>query len=289
MAIGTGTMLALGGGALLGGLAGSQAKKSKQSSTSSINLGAADDLELQGERISGQQLTDLEGLVGAGPGIGAVRGANEANNDLASMLQQYASGGFMPTQQDIGNANQFTQSMFAPQQMQLNQQFEDQKQQQARLAAQLGRPINDPVLQNKMMQTQAREQAMLGAQQTAFSAQQAQNMPLQRLGFQQDLAGLQSGLATQAMANRQALLNMGNTVQQQGRQFRLNTATRTNSQSTSSGGGVGGAISGALAGAGMGMQAYNSFANMRPQQPSMYGLQTGGTTGNNLFATGMVA
>ena len=292
MAIATGTALAMGGAALLGGIAGSQDQETSSSQTSRIRLREASELENTGERYTLEQLEGLRGIVGAGPGRGDVLAAGRANEQFAQLLQGGISNGFMPNQQDIGNANQFAQAMFAPQQTQLNQQFEDARVQQQRMAAQLGRPINDPVLQNKLMQTQAREQAMLGSQQTAFAAQQAQQMMGQRFQGAQDLATLRSGLASQAFSNRAALLGMGSQIQAQGQNFRLASADRTVSGTQTQHANAGSMIGGALAGAGTVAGFGNMFGGgqQKTATPSIYGLQTGGQTGQyNALSTGFLA
>lgn len=210
--------------------------------TSSVSLSPASSQEQLGGKITEEQLKQLQALVAAGPGKESVNASNSANQSLADLLKSFSQGNFLPNAQDQANAQQFTNASFAPQQESLKQLFSDQTTEANRLAAQLGRDINDPVLRAKLATGQAREQALLDSQKTAFSAQTAQNMPLQRLGFTSDLANLQSSLANQAFSNRQTLLNLGNTVQQQGQNFRLQTATRTTNQNTDNGilGAVGG-------------------------------------------------
>lgn len=105
-------------------------------------------------------------------------------------------------------------------------------------------------MMNKLMQERTRQQQQLGAQMGSFQAQQAQAAPMQRLEFANQLSGVQGGLASQAMANRQALFGLGSQLKQQEQQFRLGTASRTSSQT--SGGGAAGAINGAIAGMGTG-------------------------------------
>lgn len=263
MALGTAATLGvMGGAALLGGLAGASNNKSTQSQTSRVKLGEASGLENLGADVTEDQLKQLQNLVSAGPGQSAMEDANFANNQFAQMLQGGIDNGFVPGQSDISNANQFAQAMFSPQQTMLNQQFEDAQTQQARLAVQLGRPVNDPVLQNKLMQTQAREQQLLGSQQTAFAAQQAQNFMGQRFQGAQDLASLRSGLASQAMSNRSALLGLGSQIQQQGQNFRLNTAGRTTTGTNVQHANFGTVAGGALAGAGLGLGAVGKFGGL---------------------------
>lgn len=217
--------------------------------TSKRILGAADGLETLGGNITSEQLKQLQGLVGAGANQSDVANAATSQRDLAALLKQFAQSGAVPTQQDLSTAQSFTNSMFAPQQEAMRQGFSDQLTQSNRDAAMLGRDINDPILRAKLAQSQGREQAMLDAQKTSMFAQQAQQAPLQRLGFANDLANVYSSLSNQAFSNRQALLSLGNTVQQQGRAFRSNNATVTSNQNTDTGllgaiGGVAGAVGG---------------------------------------------
>lgn len=257
-------------GAAIGGLAGSMG--SNQNQTSTVQMEAAGELEKQGYKIQQDQISELEKLVNLGPGAQAITNANSANTSFADMLKSYSQGGFMPNQQQVGQANQFAGQVFAPQYEQMRQQFDDQRVQGSRAAARMGRGAADPVLLNKMMQEQSRQQRMLDAQQGSFSAQYAQQMPQQQLGYAQQLAQFQGGLASQAMANRQALFSMGNNVQQFQANFRNATATRTNAQS--GGGGLGGALTGALAGAGMGMQAQKLWQGMNFGSDSFAGMNS---------------
>jgi hypothetical protein len=78
------------------------------------------------------------------------------------------------------------------------------------------------------------------------------------------------------MANRQALMSMGQSIQGNERQFRLGTATRTTNQEQSSGGGLGGAISGAIGGMSMAGGLMNMFG----------GGSGGGGMGSNPFGIG---
>jgi hypothetical protein len=167
----------------------------------------------------------------------------------------------MPGQQDMATANQFATQMFAPQQMALQQSFVDQGIQNNQLAARLGRPGNDPILAAKLADSQTRQMGMLNAQQGQWAQQYAMDLPMQRLGFQQQMAQVQGGLASQALANRQALLSVGQNIQGAERNFRMGTATHFGN--SSSGGGLKGAITGGIAGASSGAQTYAMF-NQNP-------------------------
>jgi hypothetical protein len=173
------------------------------------------------------------------------------------MLGQFSQGGFMPTEQDWGTARQFASQQMQPQQAALSQLFEDEEQKRRRMAALRGRGAVDPVAMARMAQARAGQQLQLSAQEGAATSQFAQQLPGQRLGFAQQMAQVQGGLATQAMQNRQALLSAGQAIRGQEQQFRLGSATRTTSEK--SGGGFGGALGGALAGMGSASRLMSMF------------------------------
>jgi hypothetical protein len=256
------------GGALLGGLAGAQG----QSSRTSRILPTASAFENQLNKDVEGQWKSFQELLNAGPGQEYMGQSVEAQNDLASLLKQFANGGFMPGQQDISQANSLAQSLFAPQQTAMQQAFQDQQVMGQRAAAKLGRGAADPVLMNKLAQEQTRQQQMLQSQMGSYATQYAQQMPQMRLGYQQDFTNVKMGLASQAMANRQALLSMGNNMLGNERNFRLGAS----SQETKSGGGLAGMISGALGGLGTGLGAANMMSGF--SMPSFGGGGAGGAT-----------
>lgn len=249
MALGTAGMIGLGA---VSALAGGQG----DSSSVKMNAGPASAIEQAFNAFAPSQLNTMNALVNAGPGIEQQIAANRANRDLAGLLGQFAKGGFLPGESDWATANQFAQQAFNPQQVSINQQYQQQQQQAAQLASRLGRPVNDPIIQAKLAQERMQAQERLGASQGAFASQYAQGLPMQRLGFQGQLANLQSGLASQAMANRQALLSLGSQLKGQDMQYRLATATRTQE----SGGGLAGMIQGGIAGLGAGANLMNMFS-----------------------------
>jgi len=247
-------------GAALGFLAGSQ----KQGQSQSVQLAPPSASELAGEQAVVSNLPILQQLINAGANQQDVTAGLGAQRGLGDLLAQYAQGGFLPSQQDFATAQGFATSAFAPQQTAINQQFEQQQQRVAQLSAQLGRPVNDPILQAKLSQERMQAQERLGAQQSAFVSDFAQNLPMQRLQFTGQLADVRSQLASQAMANRQALIGLGSQLQSQGQQFRAGTASR----SVEGGGGLLGGITGALGGASSFMQLGNLFNSGAPS-PSM--------------------
>lgn len=254
-------------GAVLGGLAGAQGSKQSTtgSTTSTVRLRNIADLnkgrsalETAGDDASLAQFNQLAGLVTAGPNQTVVSDAMAWDQNFGAQLQSMLNG---PTGAQVGQANQFAQDIFAPQQLAMQQGFQDQGVQANRLAARLGRAGNDPILRAKLAQEQTRQSAMLNSQQGSFAAQYAQQMPQQFMQMGSALSNLKNGLATQAFQNRQALLTLGQQLTQGERNYRLNTATRTGDSTsvTSGGGGMAGAIGGAMAGAGGAMDLMGKF------------------------------
>lgn len=267
----------------LGALTGSQADQG--TSTSGRRLAPASAQEIAGGKASEAGLAQFQTQVGLGPGDTQVQQAQLSNKSLQDMLAKYSKGGYAPSESDISSAGKFAADMFAPQQLAMQQGYAGQQQKAAQLAAQMGRPINDPIIQSKLAQEQMQGQERLGAAQGAFASQYAQQQPMQRLGFTSQLADVNNSLASQAMANRQALFSMGNQVQTQQQNFRLNSAEQYGS--TSSGGGLKGALTGGIAGFGAGAAIGNMFGggaaaaganspmgqpNVGPQMPSGGGM-----------------
>lgn len=258
-------------GAALGFLAGSQ----KQGQSQSVQLAPPSASELAGEQAVVSNLPILQQLINAGANQQDVTAGLGAQRSLGDLLAQYAQGGFLPSQQDFTTAQGFATSAFAPQQTAINQQFEQQQQRVAQLSAQLGRPVNDPILQAKLSQERMQAQERLGAQQSAFVSDFAQNLPMQRLQFTGQLADVRSQLASQAMANRQALIGLGSQLQAQGQQFRAGTASR----SVEGGGGLLGGITGALGGVSSFMKLGKLFAEAPSDEPDEPPSSPGGGTG----------
>jgi len=252
-------------GGLLGAIAGSQ--KDQSSSTAGVNVAPASSSELAAHRGISSAFGSLQGMVNAGANQMDVANATQSSRGLAQMLQQYSQGGFLPSESDWGTARQFATNAFQPQQVAMQQAFQQQNQRAAQLASQLGRPVNDPIIQSRLAQEQMQGSERLGAAQSAYASEYAQNLPMQRLGFAGELANVQNALASQAMANRQALIGLGSQIQGQERDWRLQTATRYGSGT--SGGGLKGAISGAIGGVGAGLGAMNTFSEYQLNQTKM--------------------
>lgn len=231
--------------------------KTDQSSTTRVNLRNMDQLN-QGEGELSQtareaqlgQFQDLQGLLtrgGTEQAGGDIDAARQSQMDLLQALRG-AQGG--PTAQNVAQGQAFARDIFAPQQEALNQNFEQSETETARLAARLGRSVDDPILRAKLAQSQAQETRMLGAQQGALAAQSAQGFQNQALQMQNQIAQVRGGLATQALQNRQALMGMGQSLLQQERNFRLSAANRQTTGSSTQQGGFGDVLGAGLAGAG---------------------------------------
>lgn len=250
------------GGGILGGILGAQGDRAGQNQTSDYtqNINLKDFEELNKGRSGleaatyNQQLSgfnELQKLLGIGPGAGEVQANTQFQNQYASQLQNLLNQAANPNQQqNFETARQY----FAPQQTALNQQFEQQNIQSNRLAARLGRAGNDPILRNKLAQEQTRQQTMLNSQIGAFGQQLPAFQAQQLMGIGNQLSNIRAGLATQAFQNRQALIGMGQNLTAAERQYRLQAAGRTGSQtstgSSSSGGGVGDMLGGVISGIG---------------------------------------
>lgn len=247
----SGVAVAIGASAVIGAVAGNQPKKS----STSINAGTAGNDERFATRTITNQFSSLNNLVKQGPGASDVTAGLESQRGLADLLKQMTANGGAPSTEDLASANQFSQDIFAPERQSITSGFAEQAQRTAQLAARLGRPVNDPILQSRLAQEQTRQIGGLEARQTAFRAEEARNTSNRRLQLQAGLADVQGGLATQAFQNRQSLLGLGQSIQAAERNFRLGTAT----QNTTGGGGSGEAISGGFAGAGAGASLMGSF------------------------------
>ena len=246
-----GAIAAAGAGALLGGL-GNNGNSSTQ--TTLRDVGQQSGLAKAGGDASKLSLEELLRQLKLGPGDESVQGGFQSQQNLASMFDQYANGGYQPQQQDIDQGASMAQSMFAPQRQALQSNFQDMSIAADRNAARMGRAGNDPILQNKLYQEQSRQMGQLDAQQGAYGRQYAQEQPLQRLNYAQQATNLRSGLASQAMANRQTLLQLGSGLLSQDNNFRVGAASTTQTNST-----PGNFLNGALSGAGAGLGAFGMF------------------------------
>lgn len=242
-----GALLGAAGG-ILGGIAGGQKDSVTQRTKSGINVAPETAFEQFANPDLLNRYKQMGGLVDAGAGQQDVTAGLQGQRGLAEMLGQYSKGGFMPTEADYATAGGFADAT-------LGASFRQQETQAARLSAQLGRPVNDPILQAKLRQG-------LGEQRGAMVAQEARMLPMQRLGFMSQMADVQQSLAAQAMANRQALMGMGSTLREQDRGYRIATGERYGESTQESGGGLKGAIGGALGGIGAGLGMASGLKNL---------------------------
>lgn len=219
-----------------------------------------------------------------------IAGARGAQTGLAQMLEGYSKTGGLPSEQDITGANQVAQNLYNPQRVALQQSFTEQNTEAQRLAARLGRDVNDPILQAKLRTGFMNQQAGLEAGQGAFAQQFALQQPERRLGYAGQRADILGGLATQAFQNRAAIMGLGSNLFNTERQFRANTAERYGTNQQQSGGGLGGAITGAIGGAGSGFQVGQGIQNMFQPSFQPFGPRnqfTGGTGGTGFSRIGV--
>lgn len=241
---------AVAGAAALGGIAGSQ--KDRVQSTSGVHAGNQTAFEKLFEKAGYQEYEALLAMSRELGGDNDVKEGRDAYRSFADLLKQYSETGVLPTQADTQRGQALAEILYKPQQLALERSYRDQQTDVARLAAQLGRPVNDPILQAKMRTGFMEQQGQLTAQSAAFAAQQAYQSPYERMGFQEQRASILSNLAQQAFQNRAAVLGLGAQLSNADRNFRVGAGERYGEQT--SGGGLKGAINGMFAGAGAGMK-----------------------------------
>lgn len=282
--------IAAAAGAVLGGIAGGQKDSTRQYSEGSQNSGlnllnfkdlnkGRSGLEKQAYNNQLNTFSDLSSLLNIGPGQNEIQANNQFQNSFASQLEQLLGQIQNPNSQ--ANFNEAKQ-LFAPQQTALNQQFQDQQTEANRLAARLGRSGNDPVLRNKLMQEQTRQQTMLNSQVGSYGMQLPAIRSQQVMDLGGALSNLRQGLATQALQNRQTLLALGNQLTNSERDYRVQTAQRYgntyNTGETLSGGGLKGILGGAGAGMSsmMGMMGGGMGGGAKAPMAGASNLNTGG-------------
>lgn len=257
----------IGGAAILGAVAGSQADES--SSTSSSNSvsylklpDAYDPKEGLARETIYKQLTSLEEELNK-------ISSSDVQRRFSSLVDEISKD---PSPERIAAAEQFSNAIFAPSETALNQNLEDQRVKAANLAARQGRSLSDPILAAKLAQVQIREQANIDAQKRSLAAQEAINAPLRQA--QAAATGLNQ-LSQQAIQNRSALFNMGNSFVQSERRFRIQQAKQIGQNQTqssgTSGGGFKGAVGGGLSGLGAGFRIANAAGFNQQTQFSPYG------------------
>lgn len=252
----------IGGGAVLGGIAGAIGDEKRSNTVSGMNLSAAGALENQASGTQGYSLEELQKLTKAGANVGDVSAAAKSQRELAALYGQLSQTGGIPGQEDIATAQGFAKNIFQNQQEALNQSFVQQNTEANRLAAQLGRSIDDPILQAKLRTGFMNQQAQLAAEQGSYASQLALSLPQQRLQYATGQSDVLGNLATQAFQNRAALLSAGSNVLSSERNFRMGTAQQYSNNVQQSGGGVGGFITGAMGGAGALAGSAGAISNM---------------------------
>ena len=213
-----GAIAGIAGGVLgaVGGAAGTQ-----ESQTTRRILRPASQLETESEALTRRQLSSFEELQGAGAGRAEVAGGLQQQQAFASQLEQTLATGGLPSQAQQAQAGQFASDIFAPERQAVQAGFAEQGQRVNQLAAQLGRQVNDPILQAKLAQSQQQQLGAVGARETQFRAQTAQQLPFQQLQLGQALSGVRQGLASQAFTNRQTLFGLGQQALSGEKSFRL--------------------------------------------------------------------
>jgi hypothetical protein len=203
------------GAAALGGLAG--LLKDKSSAEYGVNLDPASELEKQGSGYLNQGASQLSQLLQMGPGSADVTAGYDAQKGLADLLKQMSQqGGTDPTQADITGSNDLAAKLFAARRTALQQNQADQLTDANRQAALMGRSMNDPILRAKLAQEQTRQTSLLDAEQQGWATQKAMSNPYERLNLTGQRANLLGGLASQALANRQALAALGEGIMNNG-------------------------------------------------------------------------
>lgn len=246
--------LIIGGaiGAIGGAISGAQG--STQNTVK--NVGPATAEELYYTKLQKQQLSSLNNLIGSQP---TSMGRIASVDSFQQLAQQLIKNGGLPDQKQIGQANSFASQIFAPQQLGLQQAFQDQRTQYAQMAAAMGRAGTDPVLNAKLAQEQTRQQGLLNLEQGSLAAQIGLQIPQNMFQYGQSAAqvGLQtSALAQQyqqqVMQNKLAIAGLtGNALSQQ-MNFRLGSAGETTTVPGSFGSAFGGFLGGLGGGIGIG-------------------------------------
>lgn len=225
-----------------------------------LNKGRSE-LEALGYNAQVSNFQDLMKLLQFGPGQSEIQANTQYQNQFANQLQGLLGRSLNPTQANIQEDYGVSQQLFAPQQVALNQQFQDQATASNRLAARLGRAGNDPVLRNKLMQEQTRQQSMLNAEIGSYARQLPDIQATRALNLGGALSQIRGGLASQALQNRQTLLSLGNELANSERNYRLQAAGRYGTRESDSAQYSGGGIKGALQGGAQGyFGGFSSFA-----------------------------
>lgn len=208
-------------------------------------------LAKRSKQLQFDQLKELENMIKAGPNAEDSRLATESSRQFADDLARVREQGLRPSEQDFGAAR----IQMAPRRAQLDQAFEDANVQQQRLAAQLNRPINDPILQAKLQQERIRQENQFGADMGAAALQNAG----QRLSFSEALSNVRQGLASQAFQNRMQLTQLGQGILRDARNFKVSMMQEQRLRNAGKSGRIGGGITGAIGGLGSANKLIKGF------------------------------
>jgi hypothetical protein len=234
--------------ALAGAFIGSKGQQSSGTSSSGVNLVPMTSLGNYAGADTMSALGNYQNLTSYGAGASQVSGALSSQTNLANMYNQYAQSGGLPNQQQIGQANQYAQNIFAPQQTALQQSFIGAQANEQQQAGILGRSVADPVLQAKLQLGYMQQQQQLSAQQGSFANQMALQLPQNQLAYATQGNQLQQQLAGQAFQNQYNMAGLGQGILQSQQGYQLSSSGHYGNLSSQSGGGLAGALSGAMSG-----------------------------------------
>jgi hypothetical protein len=248
-----GTALAIGGG-LLGAVSGAGGDEQTTSRNVAPPTAMERDLQAKGFDSYLKQLalqSDAEAGIAGGAGV-----QNAARGSLEQIL---GGGAFNLTPEEQAQITNIRNATVQAGTGDIQNFVNENLSGVSNLAGQRGvRGQALSELQGRSIGEGARQIANLSSQANLTAAQQAQSMPMARVGIQGGLANqnanFQETLRQQAIQNRQQMSNPAllNTLQAE----RMGTA----SQTTSTPGGIGAAIGGAMSGVGAGLGAAGSLA-----------------------------
>lgn len=250
IAPGYGTLIGAGVGLLGGLLTSSNSQQNAVGPASGSSTAAQGDVD--------QSLAQMFGLVGAGPGQSDVANAYQSSLGLAQLFQQYSQTGGLPSAADTTFATGVSKNLFAGQQASLNNSFVQQTQEAQQRAAALGRSPDDPVLAAKLAIAKTQQQNVLAGNEQSTAQQLALSLPGQRLQYAIGGNNVLQGLASQAFANRAAIISQGNSIVGLDNNLRVHAGSQTNT----TGGGAGNAFAGAVGGVAYGPQLAQGLSSL---------------------------
>jgi len=279
-------------GAIAGAILGGKKEQGKESSNTNIDMRQGLEIEPVGANEAKARQGSFEEIDRLRQELEAVSSSN-VQRRFKALIDEVAND---PSPERIAAANAFSREIFAGSTEALNQSLEDQRRRAASTAARQGRSSSDPILAAKLAQEQIRQTQGLEAQRRSFAAEESINAPARQVAA---AGNALSFLTNQALTNRQALFNMGNTFAEEQRNFRLASATRTNigTQNTTNTqfgpGGFAGALGGFMGGLSRDVGLFNQMSGSGSPQntngtysPSGGGGGGGGGMGS---AAGMLA